>query len=520
MASLRKQSKGNSWQLRVTLNGKRLTLSLRDMDSAKAEEWKLFVQAIVDNIEKKLPNDRVITDWIASLSKQHKRKLVDKGLIAPELPEEEEEVEKLLSEYLTEYFESRKSDVKPATWTFYQHTRKRLDEYFAGRTLRSITPSDAKAFRKWMEEQSNKRDKKQERSGISINTARRRTGLCRQVFSQALEDGLIDRNPFSGLSTTVRSNKERRHYIDLDTFCQILAKAPNARWSALLVLSRLAAVRVPSEIAKLKWEHINFEKKRIFIVDSSKTEHHAKRAVRAIPLLPQIEAELLKLHLEAEEGAEYVFPKIRPDSNLRTELERIIRRAGVKQWPKLWHNLRASGATDFARTLPSHVAAEICGHTEEVAKEHYWQVGDSDLDLAINKLGNSKLAQKLAQKLAHDDGLKGPETSLAGSGALDPETKKPQVSQRFDAIYQLLSEAGLPLEVGDTSTEQSAISQRIRDLEPELAQKLAQPTAKIDVQSLFETLGVNERIEAVLMLQQLRARSEGLLRYASRFRKS
>ncbi len=247
-------------------------------------------------------------------------KLSDKGLIEPDQPEEVE-VEKLLSDYLTEYFESRKSDVKPATWVFYQHSRKRLNEYFAGRTLRSITPSDAKAFRKWLEEQSNKRDKKQERSGLSINTVRRRTGLCRQVFSQALEDGLVDRNPFLGLSTTVRSNKERKHYIDLDTFSKILEKAPNARWKALLVLSRLGAVRVPSEIAKLKWEHINFDAKRIYIVESSKTEHHKRRAIRAIPLLPQMETELLKLHLEAEDGSEYVFPDLRADSNLRTTLE-------------------------------------------------------------------------------------------------------------------------------------------------------------------------------------------------------
>ena len=448
MASLRKQAKGNSWQLRVTLHGGRLTLSLPNMESAKAEEWKVFVQSIADSIELKRPFDRLQLDWLASLSREQRQKLSDKGLIEPDEPEEVE-AEKLLSDYLTEYFESRKSDVKPATWVFYQHSRKRLNEYFAGRTLKSITPSDAKAFRKWLEEQSNKRDKKQERSGLSINTVRRRTGLCRQVFSQALEDGLVDRNPFLGLSTTVRSNKERKHYIDLETFAKILEKAPNARWKALLVLSRLGAVRVPSEIAKLKWEHINFDAKRIFIVESSKTEHHKRRAIRAIPLLPQMETELLNLHLEAEDGSEYVFPDLRADSNLRTTLEKIIRRAGVKQWPKLWHNLRASGATDFARTLPSHVAAEICGHTEEIAKEHYWQVGQSDLDLAIMKLGSPKLAQKLA----HEDDLDSPETSLADSESFGIETKKPQDSLGFDVVCQLLAEAGFSFEVGDIGLE-------------------------------------------------------------------
>jgi hypothetical protein len=216
-----------------------------------------------------------------------------------------------------------------------------------------------------------------------------------------------------------------------------------------------------------------------------------------------METELLKLHLEAEDGAEYVFPDLRADSNLRTTLEKIIRKAGVRQWPKLWHNLRASGATDFARTLPSHVAAEICGHTEEIAKEHYWQVGQSDLDLAIAKLGSPKLAQKLA----HDDGLNGPETSLVDSEAFEIETKKPQVSLGFDVICQLLSDAGFSLRMGEEGSEQSAVSLGFRDIDPMLAQKLAQCTAKMDIQSIFETLGDTERIEAVLFLKQLRERS-------------
>ncbi|MFN7293095.1 MAG: hypothetical protein ACK5YR_15690 [Pirellula sp.] len=110
----------------------------------------------------------------------------------------------------------------------------------------------------------------------------------------------------------------------------------------------------------------------------------------------------------------------------------------MKQWPKLWHNLRASGATDFARPLPSHVAAEICGHTEEIAKEHYWQVGESDLNLAIEKLGRSELAQTLA----HECDLSGPESSLEDSEISGPGTKKPQESLGFDMICQLLSEAG------------------------------------------------------------------------------
>ena len=87
----------------------------------------------------------------------------------------------------------------------------------------------------------------------------------------------------------------------------------------------------------------------------------------------------------------------------REAFHKLIKKAGVKQWPKLWQNLRASGCTDFARDLPSHVAAAICGHTEQIAKEHYWQVSDADLDSVINqqeltrsKTRSSKPQQALA----------------------------------------------------------------------------------------------------------------------------
>jgi hypothetical protein len=128
-----------------------------------------------------------------------------------------------------------------------------------------------------------------------------------------------------------------------------------------------------------------------------------------------IASELLKLFAEAEEGAEYVFPNIQADTNLRKGFTVMIQRAGVTQWPKLWQNLRASGATDFAKSLPSHVAAAICGHTEQIAQEHYWTITDGDLDTAMDKL---------SPKLAQSHVSEGLGSSPSVSGGEDTETKK------------------------------------------------------------------------------------------------
>jgi len=57
--------------------------------------------------------------------------------------------------------------------------------------------------------------------------------------------------------------------------------------------------------------------------------------------------------------------------NLRTQLERIIAKAGHQVWPRLFQNLRASCATDWVQRYPSHVVAKWLGHSPKVAAQHY-----------------------------------------------------------------------------------------------------------------------------------------------------
>ena len=65
------------------------------------------------------------------------------------------------------------------------------------------------------------------------------------------------------------------------------------------------------------------------------------------------------------------------NANLRTQICRIIREAGLIPWPKLLQNLRTSRATELAVEFPAHVAAEWMGHSTVVADKHYWRVPKS-----------------------------------------------------------------------------------------------------------------------------------------------
>ncbi len=81
--------------------------------------------------------------------------------------------------------------------------------------------------------------------------------------------------------------------------------------------------------------------------------------------------------------------------NLRTQLNRIIRRAGLKPWPKLFQNLRSTRETELAEKYPLHVVCEWMGNTQPVAAKHYLQVTDEHFELAASD--NSALQNALQQ---------------------------------------------------------------------------------------------------------------------------
>jgi integrase len=419
----------DNWVLRFYVRKQRKSLTLSRVDEQTANIWKFHIEQLVSVLDSSAP-PKPTRVWLSGLNEAQTAKLVNVGLIdAPEQEEESEQVRVLLSDYVATYFASVESGMKETTRTFYRHTRKRLNEYFAGKYLDEITAIDARKFRTWLEAESNKRDKAGEDGKpvpLAANTVKRRIGACKLIFGQAVKDGLITKDPFDGMVSTVRSNKARKIYVPMETINLVLAKArafaqrspANAHWPALLVLARVAGLRMPSEVCRLTWADVSWEAKRL-TVHSPKTEHHAGRESRVVPLFPALEEELLKLYTMDGEVSkdDRIFPSITSETNLRTGLLRLIKAAGVKQWPKLWHNLRASAASDMARALPAHVATAICGHSEDVAREHYWTVRNEDLDLALGApeigapIGAPHVGQNEATEGNSEEDKSSPETT-------------------------------------------------------------------------------------------------------------
>ncbi len=117
---------------------------------------------------------------------------------------------------------------------------------------------------------------------MSPNTAGQNVKRCRQILNQAMNDRLIEQNPFRGVRIDLKSDKTKNRFIDEPTSKAILESCPNQEWRVIFALARFGGLRCPSEVLALKWSDINWERNR-FKVRSSKTERYGK-GERIVPI--------------------------------------------------------------------------------------------------------------------------------------------------------------------------------------------------------------------------------------------
>ena len=67
---------------------------------------------------------------------------------------------------------------------------------------------------------------------------------------------------------------------------------------------------------------------------------------------------------------------------MRTTFEKMVRRAGLTPWPKLWHSMRASCESDLAAQYTLATVTKWLGNTPSVALRHYVDPTDSAYEQA------------------------------------------------------------------------------------------------------------------------------------------
>lgn len=404
-------------------DGERKTLRLGRMSERAAEKVLSNVEDLIGASVGGASIMRRTAEWLAEIDPALHERIARLGLCQSREPDDSEKI--MLLAYVDSYIDGR-ADLKPLSIRGLKQTRKALAEHFgAARTMKSITANDAENFRTWLAKQ-----------GYAQATTSGYIKDARQFYADAVRRGLLTSNPFALVRAGSQRNESRKAFVPMEQVQRILDACPDHEWRLIVTLSRIAGLRCPSETLALEWADIDWEHGEM-LVRSCKTEHHEGKAQRRVPIFPELLPHLRDAFEQAEPGTTHVITRYRDSSaNLRTQLLRIMRRAKVLPWEKLFHNMRASRQTELCKTFPLHVVCEWLGNSVTVADAHYLTVDDSYYREAAGLTG---------EKAALQNALQQPHaTARNPSQSVRANTEKPLVFQRIASHCQPLRSDQVP----------------------------------------------------------------------------
>ncbi len=350
------------------LGEKRVGVRLGKVSREIAKQYRVHVQNLANVRNKGVPLDVATGAWLNALSDEAHDALSGVGLV-----EARSRRNATIGQLVDAFFATL--DVKDGTRRTYEQTKETLYKTFpSSMPLASISTLDGE---RWA---TKLRD-----SSLSAATVSKRIKTARQIFARGIRWGMMSENPLAHVRAGVQINRQRARFISREVIAKVLAACPDAEWRAIVALSRFGGLRCPSETLALRWTDVDWNEKRMR-VRSRKTEKHEGRDERWCPIFPELLDALRDAWEDAADGAVYVVERYRGDAaNLRTQLGRIIDRAAVPSWPRLFHNLRASRQSELAGAFPLADVCQWLGNSPTVAASHYLQALDENFKAATVK---------------------------------------------------------------------------------------------------------------------------------------
>lgn len=378
MASVYKQN--NGYVLQVGVGRGRRVKRLGDLSRDGAKTVEHHVEQIERSQKAAVSLPPATAAWLTEITGELHAKLTALGLALPRNEPENAGIPMTIGRMWDDFF-ARRPDLKKWTRSNLEQTKLRCVEFFGLKPVTTITQGDAKDFRRWLVEQ-----------GYSAATVSGFVNKTRQLFNDAIDHDLLSVNPFRKVGGGSQVNEERRFFVSREAIERVMEKAPNEQWKLLIALGRYGGLRVPSEVVELKISDVDLERGRITIT-SPKTEKQGK-AKRVIPLWPELRPLIETAIKNAEPGQVRLVPFVLRGYNPHTHFVRLIEKAGLKPWPKVWQNLRSTRETELLKDFDIHVVCGWIGNTERIARRHYLQITDADFDRATR--GEQRAAKSAA----------------------------------------------------------------------------------------------------------------------------
>ncbi len=227
---------------------------------------------------------------------------------------------------------------------------------------------------------------------LSTNTAGQNVKRCRQILNQAVNDRLIEQNPFRGVRIDLKSDKTKNRFIDGPTSKAILEACPNQEWRVIFALARFGGLRCPSEVLAFDG------RTSIGSVIASRFDRRKLRDMGRVSGLfrfwQDVRTELNTWFDIVQPGNQSPLGLLRrstvPIDGKESE-NPIASDSGCGwggKWPKPFMALRSSRRTELERAgFKNHVLNDWFGHTGAIAEAHYLQTTEADFEAAMTEIG-------------------------------------------------------------------------------------------------------------------------------------
>ena len=296
-----------------------------------------------------------------------------------------------LGQFLATYLDSRRGEIAPRTHELHEQTVRYLKAHFGEhRRIDEIKRYDAREFKTALGNGELQRINKRRHQSMQASTVDLHVRNAKTIFNRAVDDDLIEVNPFDRLTGGVPPVEKNWHYVSLVELESLLDAAPNQGWKLLLGLCRFAGLR-QAEALGLSWKAVDWDKRRL-TVWATKTKRR-----RVVPIAPELLPILRDALDQAPDGIPLIITGL-VTQNLWRDFRVICKRAGVEPYAKWCHTLRKNRESDWiAAGFPFHVVVDWMGHSDQVARQHYLRVNEADLDAAAQTQIGAVLTQKLTQ---------------------------------------------------------------------------------------------------------------------------
>ena len=347
--------------------GKRVTIRLGS-GKKQATAANKAIDDVIDSVAATVEPSANTKQWLEEVATEPVCKtLVGHGIIS-ELPLQFQVDERFttISMLADEYIRTRCAGLDEETVVIYNKARKNLIACFGDVDITKLTKRDGREFWRWLLKEAD----------YAENTAKHRLRLARAIFELGIEDELIAANPFKARGLSVSQTAAEKEYVERATIDQVIKHCPSLEWTLLFTLCRKVPVRVPSEIREFTWDDVDWDNNQM-LIHSPKTRRIGKSA-RLVPIFPDVRACLLELMNSKEAGKEYVFNKLRHDTNPGTMAKKIVKRASVEPWKNFFNSLRATSETDLMDEYGLRRACQWAGNSAGTAMKNYALVKKTD----------------------------------------------------------------------------------------------------------------------------------------------